>query len=134
MHGQKKRRKRTIEGTITLEGVVLVWELLSQPQWTNSGDGYIGMRIGGPRRCCGGNSSSNIPIQGTSAGCLNLFRNVQKFHSQLLSGRSNTPWRQARTRSQVGRLSSSKRPNPIDGLMSAMGRKRSLVRCHVSRH
>ena len=31
---------------MTVEGVALVWELLSEPQWSNSGDGYIGMRIG----------------------------------------------------------------------------------------
>lgn len=46
MHGQKKRRKRTIEGTLNVDGVPLNWELLSEPQWSNSGDGHIGMRIG----------------------------------------------------------------------------------------
>jgi len=46
MHGQKKRRKRTLEGTMTIDGEALAWELLSEPQWSNSGDGYIGMRIG----------------------------------------------------------------------------------------
>ena len=45
MHGQKKRRKRTIEGEASLAGMSLVWELLSEPQWSNSGDGYIGLCI-----------------------------------------------------------------------------------------
>jgi hypothetical protein len=45
MHGQKKRRKRTIEGTATADGLKLVWELLSEPQYSNSGDGRIGLRI-----------------------------------------------------------------------------------------
>jgi len=45
MHGQKKRRKRTLAGTLTIEGFALAWELLSEPQWSNSGDGYIGMCI-----------------------------------------------------------------------------------------
>jgi hypothetical protein len=31
---------------MNLEGVALTWELLSEPQWSNSGDGRIGMRIG----------------------------------------------------------------------------------------
>jgi len=46
MHGQKKRRKRTIEGALTVDDLNLVWELLSEPQYSNSGDGRIGMRIG----------------------------------------------------------------------------------------
>jgi hypothetical protein len=45
MHGQKKRRKRTIEGTATIDGMALVWALVSEPQWSNSGDGYKGMCI-----------------------------------------------------------------------------------------
>lgn len=46
MHGQKKRRKRTIAGTASVDGLKLVWELLSEPQYSNSGDGRIGLRIG----------------------------------------------------------------------------------------
>jgi hypothetical protein len=46
MHGQKKRRKRTIAGIATADGVKLVWELLSEPQYSNSGDGRIGLRVG----------------------------------------------------------------------------------------
>jgi hypothetical protein len=46
MHGQKKRRKRTIEGAMNVDGLSVVWELLSEPQYSNSGDGRIGMRIG----------------------------------------------------------------------------------------
>ena len=34
MHGQKKRRKRTIEGFIDFDGTTLHWQLLSEPQWT----------------------------------------------------------------------------------------------------
>ena len=40
-----KRRKRTIEGTVTVDGVALHWELVSEPQWSNSGDGYKGLCI-----------------------------------------------------------------------------------------
>lgn len=43
--GLKKRRKRTIEGAAEIEGVSLRWELLSEPQWSNSGDGYKGLCI-----------------------------------------------------------------------------------------
>jgi hypothetical protein len=45
MHGQKKRRKRTLEGEVTIDGVALLWMLTSEPQWSNSGDGYKGMCI-----------------------------------------------------------------------------------------
>jgi len=45
MYGQKKRRKRTIEGAVTVDGISLVWALTSEPQWSNSGDGYKGMCI-----------------------------------------------------------------------------------------
>lgn len=34
MHGQKKRRKRTIEGFIDFDGTILRWRLLSEPQWS----------------------------------------------------------------------------------------------------
>jgi hypothetical protein len=37
MHGQKKRRKRTIEGSVKIDGVDLCWELISEPQWTSEG-------------------------------------------------------------------------------------------------
>jgi hypothetical protein len=37
--GLKKRRKRTIEGAALIDGVQLIWELVSEPQWSNSGDG-----------------------------------------------------------------------------------------------
>jgi len=43
--GLKKRRKRTIEGEAVIDGVSLAWELVSEPQWSNSGDGYKGMCI-----------------------------------------------------------------------------------------
>lgn len=43
MHGQKKRRKRSIDGVATIDGHSLVWELLSEPQWSSSGDGYKGL-------------------------------------------------------------------------------------------
>ena len=43
-HGQKKRRKRSLEGQITVEGHNLYWELLSEPQWTTE-DGYRGLCI-----------------------------------------------------------------------------------------
>lgn len=45
MHGQKKRRKRTISGEAGIDGISLVWELVSEPQWSNSGDGYKGLCI-----------------------------------------------------------------------------------------
>jgi hypothetical protein len=44
MHGQKKRRKRTMEGLIAVDGNSLKWGLVSEPQWTTE-DGYIGLRI-----------------------------------------------------------------------------------------
>lgn len=40
-----KRRKRTIEGAVTIDGVILKWMLTSEPQWSNSGDGYKGLCI-----------------------------------------------------------------------------------------
>jgi hypothetical protein len=43
--GLKKRRKRTIEGTALVDGHSLQWELVSEPQWSNSGDGYKGLCI-----------------------------------------------------------------------------------------
>jgi hypothetical protein len=44
MHGQKKRRKRTMEGLIAIDRNSLKWCLASEPQWTTE-DGYIGLRI-----------------------------------------------------------------------------------------
>jgi hypothetical protein len=44
MHGQKKRRKRTMEGLIAVDGNNLRWSLVSEPQWTTE-DGHIGLRI-----------------------------------------------------------------------------------------
>ena len=43
--GLKKRRKRTIEGAAVVDGVSLLWEPVSVPQWSNSGDGYKGLCI-----------------------------------------------------------------------------------------
>lgn len=43
--GLKKRRKRTIEGTTSIGDYSLFWELVSEPQWSNSGDGYKGLCI-----------------------------------------------------------------------------------------
>jgi hypothetical protein len=40
-----KRKKRTIEGALTIDGVALNWTLISEPQWSNSGDGYKGLCI-----------------------------------------------------------------------------------------
>jgi hypothetical protein len=37
MHGQKKRRKRSISGEFEIDGLHLVWELVSEPQWTTDG-------------------------------------------------------------------------------------------------
>jgi hypothetical protein len=39
-----KRRKREITGTVTMDDVVLHWEVRSEPQW-NTTDGDIGMRL-----------------------------------------------------------------------------------------
>jgi hypothetical protein len=44
MHGQKKRRKRSMEGLISVDGVNLCWLLLSEPQWTTE-HGYKGLCI-----------------------------------------------------------------------------------------
>jgi hypothetical protein len=34
MHGQKKRRKRTIEGSMDMDGTILCWRLISEPLWS----------------------------------------------------------------------------------------------------
>jgi hypothetical protein len=44
MHGQKKRRKRTMDGLIIVDDHKLKWSLLSEPQSTTE-DGLIGLRI-----------------------------------------------------------------------------------------
>ena len=44
MRGQKKRRRRSLEGLIEVDGVSLCWELLSEPQWTSE-HGYKGLCI-----------------------------------------------------------------------------------------
>jgi hypothetical protein len=44
MHGQKKRRKRMMEGSLAVDGNKLMWSLVSEPQWSTE-DGYIGLRI-----------------------------------------------------------------------------------------
>ncbi len=44
MHGQKKRRKRSLEGLIAVDGFSLYWELLTEPQWSTE-DGYKGLCI-----------------------------------------------------------------------------------------
>lgn len=43
--GLKKRRKRTIEGGTVIDDISLRWELISEPQWSNSGDGYKGLCV-----------------------------------------------------------------------------------------
>ena len=45
MHGQKKRRKRTISGAADVPAGRFEWQLMSEPQWSNSGDGYKGMCV-----------------------------------------------------------------------------------------
>jgi hypothetical protein len=45
MYSQSKRRKRSIAGTAALDGNALTWELLSEPQWSHTGEGHIGLRI-----------------------------------------------------------------------------------------
>lgn len=44
MHGQKKRRKRTLSGLIVVEDCKLKWSLLSEPQRSTE-HGLIGLRI-----------------------------------------------------------------------------------------
>jgi hypothetical protein len=44
MHGQKKRRKRTMGGPIIVDDHKLKWSLLSEPQ-CSSEHGLIGLRI-----------------------------------------------------------------------------------------
>ena len=44
MHGQKKSRKRSLDGSIKVDGVSLYWRLLSEPQWTSE-HGYKGLCI-----------------------------------------------------------------------------------------
>ena len=45
MHGQQKRRKRTLDGSIPVDGTTLSWNLLSEPLWSTE-HGYVGLRIG----------------------------------------------------------------------------------------
>jgi hypothetical protein len=42
LHGQKKRRKRTIEGKIEIGELVFDWHLLSEPLWSTE-HGYKGL-------------------------------------------------------------------------------------------
>ena len=44
MHGQKKRRKRSLGGSIAVNETRLSWQLISEPQWTTE-DGYKGVCI-----------------------------------------------------------------------------------------
>jgi hypothetical protein len=44
MHGQKKRRKRSLEGILVIDGASLSWQLISEPLWSSEG-GYKGMCI-----------------------------------------------------------------------------------------
>ena len=43
-HGQKKRRKRSIEAAVEIDGFKLCWELRSEPQYS-SAHGYEGLSI-----------------------------------------------------------------------------------------
>ncbi len=43
MHGQKKRRKRTLGQTIRLAAEDYSWTLLSEPQWST--EGALGLRV-----------------------------------------------------------------------------------------
>ena len=43
MHGQKKRRKRSLAGDAGIGGHLLTWELVSEPQHTS--DGYKGLTV-----------------------------------------------------------------------------------------
>lgn len=43
MHGQKKRRKRSLDGSILVDGAQFHWTLASEPQWTSRG--YQGLCI-----------------------------------------------------------------------------------------
>ena|SRR5579862_7671595 len=44
MHGQNKRRKRSIEASINIDGFPLLWRLRSEPQWSTE-HGYEGMSL-----------------------------------------------------------------------------------------
>jgi len=44
MHGQKKRRKRSLDGSLVLEGSTFNWLLISEPQWSTE-HGYKGLCI-----------------------------------------------------------------------------------------
>jgi hypothetical protein len=39
MHGQKKRRERTADGLVEIDGAILCWKLISEPQWTTEHGG-----------------------------------------------------------------------------------------------
>jgi hypothetical protein len=44
MHGQKKRRKRLVDGKIEIGEIVFNWRLVSEPLWSNE-HGYKGLCI-----------------------------------------------------------------------------------------
>jgi hypothetical protein len=44
MHGQKKRRKRLVDGKIEMGEIVFNWRLVSEPLWSNE-HGYKGLCI-----------------------------------------------------------------------------------------
>jgi len=44
MHSQKKKRKRSVSGTVTIDGFDLRWELHSEPQFTTE-HGHKGLCI-----------------------------------------------------------------------------------------
>ena len=44
MHGQKKYGKRSIEGSVTINGINLIWQLVSEPQVIGEGLTDLGLR------------------------------------------------------------------------------------------
>jgi hypothetical protein len=44
VHGQKKRRKRSLEGKLSVGDMILNWQLISEPLWSTD-HGYKGLCI-----------------------------------------------------------------------------------------
>jgi hypothetical protein len=103
MHGQKKRRKRSLDGVVVIEGASLLWELLSEPQWTTE-DGYKGMRVSvqaEDRRHRELLLEYPMPQKTTSNGSHNYLHGLDSRRRQLRMA-SALPFRRAGTPALAG--------------------------------
>ena len=106
--GQKRWRKRSLEGLIAVNGVRLLWRLLSEPQQTRE-HGYKGLRISvTPEGGATGSLFSNIQCQTNILETgHHSFPNVQNSPSKQLRMQFGRRWRRDGTRNQGARARSS---------------------------